>query len=393
MLKYITLFAALSAAVLAQDSLMDDLLEQEMQLPCTPKPCFPVCKPVTKNLNYGGYSIPYTENVCSPDTACEKSNAACVATLTKLMKEAEAAEKVMNTKYSAAQVAKGNKATKDAAKAAAAKEQTAAKKAMDLAKAQFQASEKVAATNAAAAKNAAAASAKAQAKMKADLKKYETTKSGHLKAVATYEGASAEAAKAAAAYEKALKEHCDAEAQHAAAVQRIDHPQLAQKKCMKPTGGGAACPSTGSGWKLVRHVPAGNRWHPATDQLTGTDVYGAKGDAKSSKAWSIKFSGDKFSEFLFSTGDCKKWLIAKKSQVIGWYANGKRQIVKSSTSSKPYTAAWYRRRGAREDPWISLTDHHPAIGQGNIVYGENNFGSTHAAAVLPKHGGANVYIR
>ena len=32
MLKYITLFAALSAAVLAQDSLMDDLLEQEMQV-------------------------------------------------------------------------------------------------------------------------------------------------------------------------------------------------------------------------------------------------------------------------------------------------------------------------------------------------------------------------
>ena len=80
-------------------------------------------------------------------------------------------------------------------------------------------------------------------------------------------------------------------------------------------------------------------------------------------------------------------------QVLGWYSNGQRQILKSSTHSSPYRARWYRRRGALEDPWISLNDHHPAIGQGNILYGENNFGSTHASAILPRHGGANVYIR
>ena len=53
----------------------------------------------------------------------------------------------------------------------------------------------------------------------------------------------------------------------------------------------------------------------------------------------------------------------------------------------------YHRIGAREDPWISLTDHHPAIGQGNILYGGNNFGGIHATAILPKHNGANVFIR
>lgn len=38
-----------------------------------------------------------------------------------------------------------------------------------------------------------------------------------------------------------------------------------------------------------------------------------------------------------------------------------------------------------------LNDHGPAIGQGNILYGENSFGSTHASAVLPSHQGANVF--
>ena len=32
----------------------------------------------------------------------------------------------------------------------------------------------------------------------------------------------------------------------------------------------------GGGWTHVRHVPAGFNWHPATDQLQGTDVYGNK---------------------------------------------------------------------------------------------------------------------
>merc|ERR1712100_640823 len=60
--------------------------------------------------------------------------------------------------------------------------------------------------------------------------------------------------------------------------------------------------------------------------------------------------------------------------------------------SSAYTARWYN-RGNAEDPGLSLNDHGPAIGQGNIIYGENKFGGTHARAILPKHSGANVWIR
>ena len=40
-------------------------------------------------------------------------------------------------------------------------------------------------------------------------------------------------------------------------------------------------------WIRVRHVPAGNAWHPATDQLNGNEVYGDP--SNDCFPWSIKF--------------------------------------------------------------------------------------------------------
>ena len=42
----------------------------------------------------------------------------------------------------------------------------------------------------------------------------------------------------------------------------------------------------GACWRHVRHVPEGYTWHPATDRMRGTDVYGVEGG---DQAWSIKF--------------------------------------------------------------------------------------------------------
>ena len=71
---------------------------------------------------------------------------------------------------------------------------------------------------------------------------------------------------------------------------------------------------------MIRHVPRGNNWYRATDQLRGTDVYGTPCGAKCNNEWSIKFSNRRFNQFLFATGDGKKWLIADKNAVTGgWY--------------------------------------------------------------------------
>ena len=144
----------------------------------------------------------------------------------------------------------------------------------------------------------------------------------------------------------------------------------------------------------MRHVPAGGMWHKAADQLRGTSVYGDPCGATCATEWSTKFDDTNFNQFLFATGDLQKWLIADKDVVTGsYYANEPRLIIKSSSNPTSYRARWYRRLGASEDPWVSLTDHGQAIGEGNILYGENHFGSGHANNVLPKHEGANVFIR
>ena len=152
-------------------------------------------------------------------------------------------------------------------------------------------------------------------------------------------------------------------------------------------------PAAGSGWKLVRHVPASAKaWHPATDQLRGTDVYGDPSNPNT--AWSITFNKTSFNQFLFATGDGEKWLITTKEQVTGsFYENEDRQILKSSKQNSPYTVKWYRRKDKLEDPWVSLSDHAGAIGSNELVYGENRFIGNRHVRVLEKHNGANVFIR
>jgi hypothetical protein len=158
----------------------------------------------------------------------------------------------------------------------------------------------------------------------------------------------------------------------------------------------------GGGWQLVRRVKAGLTWHPATDQCHGSSVYGTfVNDPVSDTTFSKQYDNINYNQFLFSTGDGAKWLVATKDAVFGggssglseWYGNQQRPILMASDNASPHTAAWYLRNGSPEDPWVSLTDHGSAIGQGNIIYGENNFASTHASAILPHHQGANVFIR
>lgn len=154
----------------------------------------------------------------------------------------------------------------------------------------------------------------------------------------------------------------------------------------------------GGDWELVRHVPAGDTWFKATDQLRGTSAYGncSKHSSRctfdSNTEWSTKFNAKKFNYFLFATGDCAKWLIASKAEVTStFYHNKPRKVLKSSLDKCNVTRPkWFRRKGRKEEPWISLTDHQLAEKSDDILYGEN---SEAASGLLAKHGGANVYIR
>ena len=160
----------------------------------------------------------------------------------------------------------------------------------------------------------------------------------------------------------------------------------------------------GGAWELVRRVKPGNQWHPSTDSLQGTDVYGVfVNDSTVDSTFSIAFNIEEVEDFLFITGDHQKWVIASVEAVLGakdetlgnfqGYSGQNRDIKMSSISSDPYQALWYNRESVAEDPWISLTDHSLAIEEGNIIYGEADFDHATHTSILHLHNGANVYIR
>jgi hypothetical protein len=241
MMKYLLLALAVTAVSAQFDEAdVDALLAEDVSLPCTPKPCVPVCKPVTKYITYGSFKISYTENECKPDVNCLAAHAACLRKLQDAMKTAAAKAAALDAASKAKNKAGANKAAKDKAAAARKAEAAAAKSALDAAKQAAVAAEKEAAT--ARATYAKLAASTAAAKKESDTKTkimdarvaaYEKSHQVHLNANAAYEGAKSEAAKAASDYAATVKRHCDAEAQHATAVKTIGHGHLAKNTCQK----------------------------------------------------------------------------------------------------------------------------------------------------------------
>jgi hypothetical protein len=131
------------------------------------------------------------------------------------------------------------------------------------------------------------------------------------------------------------------------------------------------------GWEVKRFVPGSDsdyvKWHPATDQLVGTDFYGVKGCTI--LPWSEEFTSSNFDQFLFINGDKSKWIIMSRLEVIGtdgapaWYNNANVNIVKSSVNPDSYQAKMYRRNGNIEDPLITIEDNSAeAANNGAILY-------------------------
>ena len=71
----------------------------------------------------------------------------------------------------------------------------------------------------------------------------------------------------------------------------------------------------------MRHLHKGDiKWHPATDKLEGTSVYGDPSD--DSVAWSIKFDDIHFNQFMFANEYFTKWIVAEREEIIpkfNWY--------------------------------------------------------------------------
>ena len=115
-----------------------------------------------------------------------------------------------------------------------------------------------------------------------------------------------------------------------------------------------------SGWRLVRYLPpTASAWHPATDDLAGTDVYGTAND--NSNAWSVEFGT--FDDFVIGTCGLQHWVWVEKDELIGEHytpTSTKRNVKKSSYSDVPYEAGWWNRGDPNQsyDPVIYDRDHY-----------------------------------
>ncbi len=61
------------------------------------------------------------------------------------------------------------------------------------------------------------------------------------------------------------------------------------------------------GWALVRRVKQGSTWHPSTDSLAGTHVYGSYSPSTADVTFSVPFRDllvTDNTEVLFATGMC-----------------------------------------------------------------------------------------
>ena len=73
-------------------------------------------------------------------------------------------------------------------------------------------------------------------------------------------------------------------------------------------------------------MPGTGNWHPSTDHLAGTTVYGDPNDDE--EAWSVKFDDLCFEEMVFTFVDKSKWLLTTKDAVNGeYYGNEDRDIL------------------------------------------------------------------
>ena len=154
------------------------------------------------------------------------------------------------------------------------------------------------------------------------------------------------------------------------------------------------------GWRIVRYLPpTSTTWYPINDNLAGTTSVGTAYDYNN--WWTTPFGT--FDEMMFATFNMKYWLYVTREQAIGTnYDGAARTILRSSISpTNSYTAVWYNRSNAAEDPWIGLRTHaaapanNPEAGGDLILYGENSFATAghFSLHTIAKDGGVCVLVR
>lgn len=177
----------------------------------------------------------------------------------------------------------------------------------------------------------------------------------------------------------------------------------------------------GGGWRLVRRVGPGSRWHPASDNLQGTEEYGVPASPQANETFSVRWHGEHVDEMLFSSGDGTEWLLISFAALTAFLQRRSRWpiavTVRSSSTLRaiPYEAMWLQRPGSSEDPQVSIgldgfedvllyaeagasvellaRGHARRMGGRSDGGGNKSHGYVWTEDFLRQHNGANVWIR
>ncbi|CAE7229961.1 unnamed protein product, partial [Symbiodinium necroappetens] len=149
----------------------------------------------------------------------------------------------------------------------------------------------------------------------------------------------------------------------------------------------------GAGWVLVRRSLNGAFKRAAgltrIHSKYHAHVHGPASNDPLGPEFARGYDATDFDQFLFATGDCQKWMIMEKTEVLDnyGYANQSRRILKSHTSSVPYSARMYRGSDAYNDPLFGFgnQDPNPAF---ETVY---IHGDPFPVAVKPRPGATTLY--
>ena len=157
-----------------------------------------------------------------------------------------------------------------------------------------------------------------------------------------------------------------------------------------------SCPGFYEGWAHVRHLPGvpGGRWHRATDDALGDDVYGCAHLPDSE--WSVQYNTSSvlhgnFTQMMFLTGKRDRWVVLERSRIYDQYSeNHFRAVLRSSDSpaSASKSRMYYRTNHAAtpaEDPIICVGN----CNWDRRLYLENHFNQNENQ----RSGGYDVYVR
>jgi hypothetical protein len=107
----------------------------------------------------------------------------------------------------------------------------------------------------------------------------------------------------------------------------------------------------------MRRVKNGKNWHPATDNLDGTNpnygVYNAT-DHEGNETFNKQMDLSSTTQYLFTSNNFDDWLLASKEAVMKTYNDEPADIMASHLQMSAYQANWKNQIGNGSDPEINF---------------------------------------